>query len=333
VGGQPAHAIDGSTTFAIELGEHDTLEDLVTKINELGAGATASVLSDSSGSLRHHLSLLSGQVGKAGELLIDGSGLGLTFRDLSAAQDSLLQIGGSGGTTGTIVSSATTKFTDVLPGLSVTLSGQSLDPVTVSVEQTIDDAASAIQLFVDQYNKLRDKLDTYTAFDPVAGTKGTLFGSHETLRLDSELSRAITGSYFNDGSVRSLAELGVSVGENGKLAFDKTKLEARYAADPDAIAEFFADEEQGFAVKVDALLEKIVGVGDSLLLTRAGALQRQIEDVGGRIDAWNARLDRSRERLLLQFFRLEETVSRIQNNLSALNQIQALPPIQVSSGS
>ena len=82
-------------------------------------------------------------------------------------------------------------------------------------DQTGESAAGALQTFVDNYNKLRDKLDTYTAFDLEAGTKGTLFGSSETLRIDAELSRLVTGRYFDDGEVRSLAELGVSIDDQG----------------------------------------------------------------------------------------------------------------------
>ena len=67
------------------------------------------------------------------------------------------------------------------------------DTVTVSVTESIDGIAAAMQTFVDNYNKLHDKLDTYTAFDSTAGTKGTLFGSPETVRIESDLSRLVTG--------------------------------------------------------------------------------------------------------------------------------------------
>ena len=326
IDGQPAQVIDGSTTVTIELDADDSLEDLVTKINAAAGGAAASILSESSGSLRHHLSLHSSIAGKAGELLIDGTGLGLSFTDLAAAQDAVLQVGSS--LTGTLVSGSSNVFEDVLPGIDITLKNASTETVTVSVTQTADGIASAVQLFVDNYNKLRDKLDTYTAYDPDAGTKGTLFASAETLRIDSELSRLVTGRYSNDTDIHALAELGVSINDQGKLAFDKTKLEARFTADPEGVTKFFSDEETGFAAKADALIERIVGRDNSLLVNRAQTLQRQIEDQGKRIDTWNARLDRNKERLLNQFFRLEETISRIQNNLSAIQQIQPIGPIQ-----
>lgn len=329
VDSQPAQVIDGSTTFKIELGADDTLEDLVEKLNELGGGFNASVFDDGAGSLRKHLSLLSGVVGAAGQLVIDGGDLGLDFQDISTAQDALLQIGGAG-TTGVLVASANGKFDEVQPGLDATLLSADTSTVTVNVDQTVDSVASALQLFVDQYNKLRDKLDVYTNFNPDAGTKGTLFGSSETLRLDSSLSRLITGRHFNDGAVRSLAELGVAIDDQGKLTLDRTKLQERYEADPDSVTEFFADEDRGFAAKVDKVLETLVGRDRSLLINRTQALQNKIDDFGQRIDAFTGRLERSRERLLLEFYNLEQTVSRIQNNLTAINQIQVIQPISSS---
>jgi flagellar hook-associated protein 2 len=214
--------------------------------------------------------------------------------------------------------------------LDATLLAASTETVTISVAQTSDAVAAALQLFVDQYNKLRDKLDTYTALNPDAGTKGTLFGTSEALRLDSELAGLITGRHNNGSGIQSLAELGVSIDEQGHLSLDKTKLQERFDADPDAVSGFFADEDLGFAAKVDSVLEKLVGRDRSLLITRTEVLQRKIDDFGERIDVWDERLTRSRERLLLQFFNLEQVVSRLQNNLTALGQLQIIKPISNS---
>jgi flagellar hook-associated protein 2 len=269
--------------------------------------------------------------GKAGELLVDGTGLGLGFAELAAAQDSLLQVGGS--SSGVLVSSTSNVFDEVMPGIDVTLLGASNETVTVTVDKTFEDVAGALETFVENYNKLRDKLDTYTAYNPDAGTKGTLFASAETLRIDHELSQMVTGRYFNDGSIQSLAELGISVDDKGQLSFDAVKLEERFQSDPEAVTEFFADEDRGFAVKADALIEKLVGADNSMLINRAQTIQRQLDQLAERITIWDERLERSRQRLMLQFFRLEELVSRIRNNLSAISQIQFIPPIQTRQSS
>src|SRR5262245_26957803 len=323
-GSAVGNTIDGTTTFKIQLEASDTLDTLVSKINALKVGVTASAFNDGAGSAPAHLSLLSSVTGKAGELLIDGSSLGLSFQDLTTAQNALLQVGASGGA---LISSATNSFKDVVPGLNVTLSGASTDPVTVTVAQSSDSIANAIQLFVDQYNKLRDKLDTYDAFNPQDGTTGTLFGSTESLQLDSQLSQAISGTYFNDGAVHSLAELGVDIDDQGKLSFDKSVFQERFDADAAGITEFFTDDKRGFAVKTDTLLESLVGKDNSLLVNRIDSLQKQVDNYSADIDDWNSRLDKIQDRLLNEFYTMESIVTSIKDNLSFISQIQYIAPV------
>src|SRR5205823_3226965 len=144
----------------------------------------------------------------------------------------------------------------------------------------------------DQYNKLRDKLDKYTSFNATDFTTGTLFGAAETLHLDSDLAQAISGSHFNSGSIRTLAELGVSIDDQGKLSFSKSEFQAKFNSDPQSAIEFFTDDQHGFAVTTDKLLESLVGENKSLLATRAESLQRQVDDYTHDIDNWNTRLTR-----------------------------------------
>jgi flagellar hook-associated protein 2 len=331
IDGENVQVIDGTTTARITLDADDTLDDLVAKINALGAGATAGIVSDGSGSLPNRLSILSSLQGKAGELLIDGSGLNISFAELTSAQDALLQFGV--GPASRLISSTSNVFEEVTTGLDVTIAGASTEPVTLTVAQTGSGVASALQLFVDQFNKLREKLDSLTFYNEQDGKKGTLFGSSETLRIESGITGLVTGRILGAGPIQSLAELGISIDQEGKLAFDKTKLEARFAADPQAVQKFFSTENQGLAVKMDKLIESLAGRDRSLLVNRAQTIQRQVETLAGRIDAFNGRLDRSRERLLNQFFQMDLLVGRIRNSLTAISQIQYIPPINRSNNS
>jgi flagellar hook-associated protein 2 len=318
--------LDGSTTIKIDVTNTDTLDSIVGKINDLGVGVTANVLNDGSGSLPAHLSLIGNVTGSAAELLIDGSSLGLNFHELTKAQDAVLQVGAST-TGGSLITSASNTFKNIVPGLNVSLAGASTDVVTVSATQSADSATSAIQLFVDQYNKLRGKLDTYTSFNAQDGTVGTLFGSNETLHLDSDLANAVGGTYFNDGSIRSLAELGVTIGEDGHLSFDKSVFQAAYNANPDDVKEFFTEDKRGFAIQADSMLESLVGQDNSLLVTREEALQRQVDSYTIDINAWNNRLANIQDSLLNEFYQMDALVSSIKANASALSQIQYIAPV------
>jgi flagellar hook-associated protein 2 len=330
--GQPAKGIDGTTTFTIEISDTDTLSDLVTKINDLHVGATASVFSDGAGSLPVHLSLLSANSGRAGSLQVDSSAASFDFQELAAGQDALLQLGDSNSTSGgRLIASSSNTFSGIGTGLNVTIAGTSTDPVAVTVSQSTKAVTSAVQLFVDQVNKLQDKIAGYTAYSPTDNTKGTLFGSSETLRIESDLSRLITGKFNGVGSIHSLAELGVSVDENGKLTFDSAQLEAKYTADPAAVERFFSDENLGFAKKIDDAAEGLVGVKNSVLVNRAATLQKQLNDTNSRIDFLNGRLDVSRERLLNQFYNMELVISKLKEGLTSLDSIQYIAPVNRSS--
>jgi flagellar capping protein FliD len=326
IGGSPVNGIDGRTTLSVTLDADDSLTDLVQKINDLNGGFTAGVLSDGSGSLPHRLTLTSGVAGKRGELLVDGGTTGLTFSELAAAQDALVSVGGGNGTLGRIVASTSNQFNDILPGVSVTVLGSSTDPVTATISNTLSGAKTAITTFVEQYNRMRDKLNVYTAFNADANQRGTLFGSGETLRIDADLTRIITGRIFTGGSIRTLAEIGVTINDQGKLAFDQVKFDARAAQDPAGLESFFTDEERGFAARLDAVADTLVGANNSVLINRARTLQLQSDDFGSRIEAITTRLEKQREALLKQFYNLEQIVSRIQNNTSAIQSIQYISP-------
>ena len=316
-------SIDGSTTAKIALTDTDTLDALVEKINALNLGINADIVSDSSGSQRYHLSLTSKVSGKGGQIIADASSLGIGFTELAKGQDALVQFGGSGSSP-KLLTSSTNTFKDVTTGLDVTLAGESNDAVTIQVTDTPSSITAQIQLFVDQYNKLRDKLDSLTFFRSDDNSKGILFGSTETLRLDSDLSRLLTSRFSTGGAIQNLAQIGIGVDQSGKLSFDKSKLETLYASDPEGVKKFLSDDKLGFGAKINTVVEGLAGADNSLLVNRSRTLSRRVDDVAKRIDLLTARLDRSREQLTNEFYNMELAINKIKANLSSIGQIQNL---------
>jgi flagellar capping protein FliD len=163
IDGEPRQVITGSQKFHIDVDEDDTLENVVSKINQLGGAFTASIISDGSGATPHRLSIQSNIIGESGNFQIDSS-FGVSFEQLVAGHDALLQLGAGGDSAGILITSKTNTFTNALPGVDVTVAGESTDVVTVSVGNSDGGIVTTVQSFVDQYNKLRDKLSAYTAF-------------------------------------------------------------------------------------------------------------------------------------------------------------------------
>ena len=96
------------------------------------------------------------------------------------------------------------------------------------------------------------------------------------------------------------------------------------------MTEFFTKEKVGAAARIDSLIETMAGRTGSMLVSRAQALGRKIEVNTEQINAWTARLDRSRERMLLEFYRMELAIGKIQNNSGA---IQAISPLAIDRNS
>ncbi|MDA1053370.1 MAG: flagellar filament capping protein FliD [Planctomycetota bacterium] len=329
INGTPTKVIDGSTALKVTLDADDTLEDLITKINALDANISASVFNSGAGATPFRLSLVSQVTGQAGELQVDASELGIGFQEIVAAQDALVLVGSaSSPTAGALAVSSTNEFDSLIDGLKINIKGTSTEEVTITVQQSSSSVKTQLRLFTDQYNGLQDRIAELAFFDEVENSVGVLFGSSEIFRIQNDLANVITGRFFGTGSIASLAELGLRLDDKGRLNFDEAKFDGRYAENPNDVERFFTQAETGAANKLFNTLERLSGVDNSVLVSRARAIQINIDANTQRIIDLNAALENEREHLLETFYRLEETIGKLQNNLTAIGQIQLITPLR-----
>jgi flagellar hook-associated protein 2 len=328
INGTPTKVIDGSTTATVSLAATDTLEDLVSKINALDADVSASIFNSGSGGTPFRLTLASQITGSSGELLVDATQVGIGFQETAQAQDALVVLGSPDAeVVGALATSSTNEFDGLIDGVTVAINDTSTEEITVTVEQSSAAVVSQLKLFADQYNQLRDRIEELSFFNETDNTVGILFGSSEVLRIESALADALTSRYFGVGSIQSYEELGLRLDTKGKLEFNEQEFRDKIASDAAAVEQFFTQAELGAATKLYNAVEQLAGAENSLLVARAEALQFNINSNQQRILDFNESLEQERESLFLQFFRLEETIGRLQNNLSALSQIQVIPPL------
>ena len=333
IGGVPSQVIDGASTLQISLDDDDTLNDLVEKINEAGGDVSATLFNSGSGARPFRLSISSELSGSAGEIVVDGSQFNFSFQELVAAKDALLLLGPSDAPiAAALATSSTNEFASVVDGITINIEDTSLDSVTVQVDSTVEPVVSQLNLFVEQYNGLRDRLDELTFFDENENTVGVLFGRSEALRVEFDLANLISGRFFGAGPIQSLGEVGLRLNANGRLAFDEERFRSEYEENSNAVEEFFSNEDFGVASKMVAVAEQLAGVDNSVLLNRTQTLQRTMESNDERIISLNLALEQERESLLEEFFRLETIVGQLQNNLSTVSQIQGIPPLSINLG-
>jgi flagellar hook-associated protein 2 len=329
VDGNSVQAIDGVGVFS-QPADTGALATLASRINSLAAGVTASTVFDGT---NYRLSLSVDKTGAGHELLVDGLGAGLEFQELTAAEDAAVELGGTISGSGIVVTSSTNEFNSVIAGVNLTVVEPSEQTITVEVSASSTQMLDVAQDFVDAYNSVRTFLADTTSFDAEALTTGVLFGTQAALRTDSDLSRIVTAQFFGVGQFTSLANVGISVDDKGKLSLDKTKFQTAYNKDAGAVTKLFTDKSLGVSTKLKSVTDQLVGNTNSTLSARVAALGQTIEKNTERLEVIDAALVRQRDRLLIQFATLETTIASLQQNLTALSSLQVIAPLTANRSS
>jgi flagellar hook-associated protein 2 len=128
-----------------------------------------------------------------------------------------------------------------------------------------------------------------------------------------------------------LEQVGLSVDDKGELSLNEQKFTAAFNENSGDLKTLFTDKTKGIAAKLNSVIESLAGSSGSVLSSRADTLSRIIDTNTERIDVITASLDRQRDRLLLQFYQIESTIAKMQDDLKALSSFQVVPPLTSSS--
>jgi len=222
---------------------NNTLSGIAGAINAKNAGVTASVVTGSDGSstlvlkgttgAANTFTLSTGDIGSGNQSLASlavGSGVTGGMTQTQAAQDASLTVDG------VTVSRSSNSFSDVIPGVQMTL--KATGTIGLSSSTPTDAIAQAVSDFVSVYNQLLGEINTATA-----QSSGPLQGNSAIRALKSQLSKLTTMNLNASGSVRTLAELGVSTGRDGTLSVNSTTLSKVLAAYPADVEQMFMSSQ------------------------------------------------------------------------------------------
>jgi len=251
----------GTGTFNITVGgvtksiavdsTNNTLLGLKGAISASGLPVNASIVNDGTG---YRLMLASQQTGMGNAISIsvaddDGNNsdvLGLSqfafggginnMTQTIAAQDASFKVNGLA------MSSSSNQVNNVIEGVQLTLNKAEVGAVkTITIGADNSSLSEKIQSFVDDYNamdSILDNLGSYTknVDDP---TQGSLAGDSALRGARAEL-RKLLDFRLQDGSVQSLADVGIRSNRDGTITLDATKLSEAIAADSQAVGRLFA---------------------------------------------------------------------------------------------
>lgn len=317
--------VSGRQATLIDVTATDTLDTLVTKLNAAGSGFSASIIDDGSSFSPKRLAITSGQTGATGNFVFDDGGLGLGLAEHTHGQDALLRMG-SDAATGFVISSSTNQFTGVVTGLDVNAKAVGTTASTVTVSRNTSNVAGLVQSFITSYNSFVKGYQGLTSFNSETSQRGVLQGDAGALQLSQTLSDLIVGGQFGDSTneFRRLAEVGVSVLDNGQLSLDTTKLQSALDKNPNAVGELFTNKDTGFAAKFKKVVDQFTDTSTGRLTLEAKGLTESSDNIDTRITTLTDMLNAKRDRLTLQFSRLESLLSSLQSQQSSLTKIQAI---------
>ncbi len=314
--------IDGTFETRIDIGPADTLRSITTRLNAVGGGFSAAVVSDGGSTNAFSLMLTSAVSGRRGEMIVQADGVDLGLDTLTQAQDAVISVGSGGSSF--LVTSPTNKLTGVIEGVTVNLLSAKNEDVTVNVEQDIDGMVESIQEFVDKYNEVQGAIDQATSFNPDTLQRGVLLGDSTVDLIRGRLQRVMTQSFAGSGASSRLFSVGLRLGEGNRLNFDEERFREAYEAAPDDVERLFTEAETGFGKALQDTLDQLTRDFDGVLSRKDELLADQQEVLNERIESLTVLLAGKRRRLEAQFAGLESSLAALQGQQTALGALSQL---------
>jgi flagellar hook-associated protein 2 len=313
----------GATAVDVSIAATDTLADVRDKINAAGAGVTALVMTDASGS---RLLIRSNASGAANAFRTSGVA-SLAF-DPSAGVSTMVQSQTAADAAATVnglaVTSSSNTLTNIVDGLTLNFAAVTTDPVTVNVVADTDALKKTITDFAAAYTAVVKLIGTDTKYDASTKTGGILQGDSAAVGLQRQL-RTMAGSVSGASSVFAhLSDAGLELQADGSMTVNASKLGSALG-NLGELRKMFANSDltdasqDGFAKRFRVATDNMLGV-DGALTTRTDGLGQQLQRNQKDQDALNVRLDAIETRLRAQYTALDSMMAQLSTQSSYLTQ-------------
>jgi flagellar hook-associated protein 2 len=320
----------GSSATQLTVTAQDTVATVRDKINALGAGVTASLVTDANGT---RLALRSASTGAVNGFRItatddDGNGAdaaGLSRIAYDPPGGTVGMLFGQAGANavaninGVAVESATNELSGVVEGLTLRLRGTSATPVDVDVSPDREAITEAVKGLASAYSELAKYIGEQTKYDANAKVGGPLQGDSAVGNVLARLRGVINSASGASAAFARLSDIGLELQRDGTLAVDSAKLD-KALGDLDGLKKAFTNTDalvtsnEGFARRFATLTTELLAV-DGSLTTRSEGLRKLITQNSEKQSRLEDRVERYQARLVQQFTAMDSNLAR----LNALN--------------
>ncbi|OII13878.1 flagellar filament capping protein FliD [Curtobacterium sp. MCBA15_008] len=310
-----------------------SLDDTVSAINKSGAGVTATKVAagtDADGTKLYRLQLTSAKTGSAGAFQVyrgttDQVAAGTATNVLTEvgaavvaqAKDASVTLW-AGTAAEQVVTSATNTFTDLVPGLTVTVTKPTTEAVTVGVTQDTTKAQAVASGLVDAMNAVTAYYGSNTAVtsttSPTTGTTSTTAGVLSGDGTTRDVVQRLTSTMSAPVGGKSPSSIGISITKDGDFTFDADAFQKALATDPEGTQAILS----GIAGNVGAAATAASDKYDGSITTSITGQQAVAKDLNTQIDSWTDRLTARRASLQTLYASLETSLSKLQSQSSWL---------------
>ncbi len=284
-----------------------TLAALAEAINAAGAGVSATILNlGSSSAPDYRLSLRAGKLGAVAIQLNDG------VQDLltTTATGTLASYRINGQPAAAI--SSDTRSVTVAPGLSVTL--LKAGTATLTVSRGTAAISNALSSLVNAYNDAMAELDRHR------GQAGGVLSGNSIVAALSETLRNVAGYAAGTGGLDSLAALGLSFDDQGRLSFDATAFEQATSGRLNELLAFLGSPETGGFLKAATDALEAIREGSGGLLSGAlSAIAATLQAQEARITAEQERIDALEKSLTEQMAAADALIAALEQKVRYFN--------------
>lgn len=317
-GGDGKQHVISRQAAVISVSATDTLQSLSIKVNDANGGLRSSVVNSGSTLNPYRLSFTSTNSGRAGSLVIDDGGLNFGFTTQVKGQDAVLRVG-SDPATAFLKTNNTNTFNGAQTGVDVTLLAASSSLTSVTLSQDTSKISTALSNFVTAYNSFAKTANALDSFDPTTLKRSALQGTGVVQGLFDRFSTLINAQSGAAGStVRSLADIGITLTVNGQLSFDQTKLNSALQTNATDVSNFFITAKTGFANTFKAELDHQTDQYTGALTFQINAYQTTVTDYQNRIKTLQAVLAKQKSILTEKFNNTENIISGLQGQYASL---------------
>jgi flagellar hook-associated protein 2 len=313
----------GATAVDVTVSATDTLGDVRDKINASGAGVTALIMTDASGS---RLLIRSNATGA--DSAFRTSGLAPLAFDPSAGVTTMTQTETAANAAATVnglpVTSTSNTLSNIVDGLSLTLSAVTTAPVSVNVATDTTSLKKTITDFAAAYSAVVKLIATDTKYDPVAKVGGILQGDSAAVGLQRQL-RQLAGAVSGASSVfPHLSDVGLQLQTDGSMTVNSSVLNNALSNVPELKKAFsnssLTDPTQdGFGKRFRVITDSLLGV-DGSLATRTDGLAKQLQRNQTDQDNLNVRLTGIETRMRAQYTALDTVMAQLNSQSSYITQ-------------